>query len=73
MAEPRRLSSGRWKVRYRDPLGRPRNKVCDTKGEARASVEEIGHAARHREWIAPELGRMLAGPGAVRVAREISG
>jgi integrase len=59
MAEPKRLSSGRWKVRYRDPLGRPRSKVCDTKGEARAYIEEIGHAARHREWIAPELGRML--------------
>ena len=59
MAEPKRLSSGRWKVRYRAPLGRPRSKVCGTKGEARAYVEEIGHAARHREWIAPELGRML--------------
>lgn len=23
MAEPNRLSSGRWKVRYRDPLRRP--------------------------------------------------
>lgn len=59
MAEPKRLSSGRWKVRYRDPLGRPRSKVCNTKGEARAYAEEIGHAARRREWTAPELGRML--------------
>ena len=39
--------------------GCPRSKVCDTKAEARAYVEEIGHAARHREWIAPERGRML--------------
>lgn len=59
MAEPKRLPSRRWKVRYREPLGRPRSKVCDTKAEARAWVEEIGHAGRHREWIAPERGRML--------------
>ncbi len=58
MAEPQRLPSGRWKVRYRDPEGRPRSKTCDTKAEARAFVEEVGHARRGRSWVAPERGRI---------------
>jgi hypothetical protein len=35
MAEPKKLPNGRWQVRYRDPEGRPRSKVGDTKAEAR--------------------------------------
>jgi len=58
MAEPKRLPNGRWKVRYRDPEGRPRSKTCDTKAEARAFVEEVGHARRGRSWVAPERGRI---------------
>jgi integrase len=58
MAEPRRLPNGRWKVRYRDPEGHPRSKTCDTKTEARAFLEEVGHASRHRTWVAPEKGRI---------------
>lgn len=42
MAEPRRLPNGRWQIRYRDPQGRPRSKVCDTKSEARNYVQEVG-------------------------------
>jgi len=58
MAEPKRLPNGRWKVRYRDPEGRPRSKTCNTKAEARAFVEEVGHARRGRLWVAPERGRI---------------
>ena len=58
MAEPRRLANGRWKIRYRDPEGHPRSKTCDTKSEARAFLEEVGHASRHRTWVAPERGRI---------------
>jgi len=58
MAEPKKLPNGRWKIRYRDPQGRPRSKVCATKAEARDWVQEIGHAGRARAWVAPELGRI---------------
>jgi hypothetical protein len=58
MAEPKRLPNGRWKIRYRDPQGHPRSKVCDTKTEARNFVQEVGHAGRTRSWVAPELGRI---------------
>ena len=58
MAEAKRLPNGRWKIRYRDPQGRPRSKVCDTKAEARDHVQDIGHAGRTRTWVAPELGRI---------------
>jgi integrase len=58
MAEPKRLPNGRWQVRYRDPDGRPRSKVCDTKAQARAWVQDTGHAGRARKWVAPELGRI---------------
>ena len=58
MGEPKKLPNGRWKIRYRDPQGRPRSKVCATKAEARDWVQEIGHAGRARAWVAPELGRI---------------
>ena len=62
MPEPRRLPNGRWKIRYRDPEGRSRSKTCRTKSEARAFVEDVGHAVRQRTWVAPERGRItLAG------------
>lgn len=54
MAEPKRLPNGRWQIRYRDPQGRPRSKVCDTKAEARNHVQEVGHAGRIRSWVARE-------------------
>lgn len=57
MAEPRQLPNGRWKVRFRDPLGRPRSKVCDTKREARAYAEDVAHAGRRGHWVAPERSR----------------
>jgi hypothetical protein len=56
--EPRQLPNGRWKVRYRDPEGRPRSKTCRTKSEARAYLEEVRHAVRQRTWVAPERGRI---------------
>ena len=58
MAEPKKLPNGRWQVRYRDPEGRPRSKVCDTKAEARDYVQDVGHAGRTKGWVAPELGRI---------------
>jgi hypothetical protein len=67
MAEPKKLPNGRWQVRYRDPEGRPRSKVCDTKAEARDYVQDVGHAGRTKGWVAPELGRItLRKPPAVR-------
>jgi len=56
--EPRQLTNGRWKIRYRDPEGRQRSKTCRTKSEARAYLEEVGHAVRQRTWVAPERGRI---------------
>jgi site-specific recombinase XerC len=32
--------------------------VCDTKGEARNHVQDVRHAGRARQWVAPELGRI---------------
>lgn len=58
MAEPKKLPNGRWRIRYRDPQGRPRSKVCNTKAEARDWVQEVGHAGRAQAWVAPELGRI---------------
>jgi integrase len=58
MAEPKQLPNGRWKIRFRDPLGRPRSKVCDTKREARAFAEDIAHAGRQGSWILPERGKI---------------
>lgn len=58
MAEPKRLPNGRWQIRYRDPQGRPRSKVCATKAEARDFVQDVGHAGRTKAWVAPELGRI---------------
>ena len=49
MAEPKRLPNGRWQIRYRDPQGRSRSKVCDTKAEARNFVQDVGHAGRARQ------------------------
>ena len=56
--EPRQLPNGRWKIRYRDPEGRQRSKTCRTKSEARAYLEDVGHAGRQRTWVAPERGRI---------------
>jgi integrase len=58
MADPKKLPNGRWQIRYRDPQGRPRSKVCDTKAEARDYVQDVGHAGRTKAWVAPELGRI---------------
>jgi integrase len=58
MAEPKQLPNGRWQIRFRDPLGRPRSKVCDTKREARAFAQDIAHAGRNGRWVAPERSRI---------------
>jgi integrase len=58
MAEPKQLPNGRWRIRFRDPLGRPRSKVCDTKREARAYAEDVRHAGRHGQWVAPDRSRV---------------
>ncbi|HML01378.1 MAG TPA: hypothetical protein VK428_14410 [Acidimicrobiales bacterium] len=57
MPEPKQLPNGRWKIRFRDPLGGPRSKVCDTKREARAFAEDVAHSGRRGSWVAPELSR----------------
>src|SRR5205823_9569665 len=44
MAEPKRLPNGRWQIRYRDPQGRLRSKVCDTKAEARNYAQDEGQS-----------------------------
>ena len=58
MADPKRLPSGRWQVRYRDPQGRTCSKVCDTKAQARDYLQDVGPAGRTKEWVASELGRI---------------
>lgn len=65
MVEPKRLPNGRWEIRYRDPEVRARRAVYHTKGDARAYLEEVGHALRHRTWVAPERGRILFAVGQV--------
>lgn len=58
MAESTRLPNGRWKIRYRDPEGHPRSKTCNTRREALAFVQEVGHRGRQKTWVPPERGRI---------------
>lgn len=58
MAEPIKLPNGRWKIRYRDPEGHPRSKTCNTRREALAFVQEVGHGGRQKTWVPPERGRI---------------
>jgi hypothetical protein len=55
------LPSGRWEVRYRDPNGRPRRKVLDTKKQARDLLASVRTDGRRGTWVAPELGRITFG------------
>jgi integrase len=58
MTEPVKLPSGRWEVRYRDPLGRPRRRRFDTKGAANDHVAKIRTQGNEGGYIAPEQGRI---------------
>ena len=58
MASIDRTSKGRWKARYRDPLGRTRSRTFDTKTEARRFLD-LASAEMHRgDWIDPKAGQL---------------
>lgn len=61
MADPIKLSSGRWEIRYRDPNGRPRQLRFDTKGAANDHLGTVRTKGIEGSYIAPERGRITFG------------
>ena len=55
------LDNGRWEVRYRDPDGRPRRKVLDTKKAAKDLLATTRTDGQRGTWIAPERGQVTFG------------
>lgn len=58
MADPIKLPSGRWEVRYRDPGGRPGRRRFDTKGAANDHLAKTRTQGVEGTYIAPEHGRI---------------
>ena len=52
------LPSGRWEIRYRDPLGRPRRQRFDRKVDARDHLADVRTKALTGTWVAPERGKV---------------
>ncbi|MGA7419387.1 MAG: N-terminal phage integrase SAM-like domain-containing protein, partial [Acidimicrobiales bacterium] len=52
------LPSGRWEVRYRDPLGRPRRQRFDRKTDARDHLADVRTKSLNGTWVAPEDGKV---------------
>ncbi|HVC15444.1 MAG TPA: site-specific integrase [Acidimicrobiales bacterium] len=61
MSDPVKLPSGRYEVRYRDPIGRPRRRRFDTKGAAKDHLATVRTKGLEGSYIAPELGRLTFG------------
>jgi site-specific recombinase XerC len=53
-----RTPQGRWKARYRDPLGRTRSRTFDTKAEARRFLDVLRAEMHRGEWVDPMAGRI---------------
>ena len=61
MAEPIKLPSGRWEIRFRDPNGRSRQLRFDTRGAAKDHLAKTRTQGNEGSYIAPERGRLTFG------------
>jgi hypothetical protein len=61
MPEPVQLPNGRWEVRWRDPNGRAREGVFDTKGAANDHVAKVRTQGNEGSYIDPKRGRITFG------------
>jgi integrase len=61
MADPIKLHSGRWEVRYRDPNGRPHQLRFHTRTQAKDHLAKVRTQGNEGSYISPERGRITFG------------
>ncbi|MFJ7910022.1 tyrosine-type recombinase/integrase [Kitasatospora sp. NPDC096204] len=69
----RQLPSGRWQVRYRDPLTgalRPDEKTYDTKTDAEVRLSQLEADITREKWVDPDAGKVNFGEYATRWLKE---
>ncbi len=61
MASIDKVSSGRWRARYRDPQGRSRSKTFDRKRDAERFLSASSTDMERGRWTDPQRGRVTVG------------
>jgi integrase len=61
VASINKLSSGRWRARYRDPQGRSRSKTFDRKRDAERFLSASSTDMERGRWTDPQRGRVTVG------------
>jgi integrase len=61
VASINKLSSGRWRARYRDPQGRSRSKTFDRKRDAERFISASSTDMERGRWTDPQRGRVTVG------------
>jgi integrase len=61
VASINKLSSGRWRARYRDPQGRSRSKTFDRKRDAERFISASSTDMERGRWTDPQRGKVTVG------------
>jgi integrase len=54
MGHVQKRGEGRWRARYRDPVGKERSKSFDTQRDAKAWLRETEQAIATGDWVSPD-------------------